>query len=172
MIRSSGRSGSPSQSELDWVRNHRESLGRFIVEKEKETVRGKLEEETDALKQEKAIRESIPELLESLERKEDNWNCVVFGKEFETQETLENHIRNYHNEKVEGVVLDVGEMERSEVERVLQEISKDLYLNDKTKKVPIIDDPTTSKSHYCVVCFTLGEDKQRKSDNYSSSDHQ
>ena len=91
MIRSSGRSGSPSQSELDWVRNHRESLGRFIVEKEKETVRGKLEEETDALKQEKAIRESIPELLESLERKEENWNCVVCGKEFETQETLENH---------------------------------------------------------------------------------
>ena len=115
MIRSSGRNGNPSQSDLDWVRNHRESVGRFIVEKEKETVRGKLEEETEALKQEKAIRESIPELLKSLERKEENWNCEVCGKEFETQETPENHIRNYHNEKVEGVVLDVGKKERNEV---------------------------------------------------------
>lgn len=42
---------------------------------------------------------------------------------------------------------------------MLKEISKDLYLNDKTKIVPIIDDPKTSKSHYCVVCFTLGEDR-------------
>ena len=83
--------------------------------KSKETVRGKLEEETEALKKERAIRESAPQLLESLERKEENWNCEVCGKEFETQETLENHIRNYHNEKVEGVVLDVGTARRSDV---------------------------------------------------------
>lgn len=77
-------------------------------------MRGKLEEETEELQREREIRASIPQLLESLERKEENWNCVVCGKEFETQDTLENHIRNYHNEKVEGVVLDVGEKGRSE----------------------------------------------------------
>ena len=40
---------------------------------------------------------------------------------------------------------------------MLEEISKDMYLNDKTKIVPIVDDPKASKSRYLAVCFTLGK---------------
>ena len=54
-------------------------------------------------------------LIESYEKKEDNWVCALCEKEFQTQETLENHIKNLHNDKVEGVVLDVEDGELYEV---------------------------------------------------------
>ena len=115
MVRSNGKDTNPSQSDLDWVKHHRETTKSFIEVMCKETVTQKLKEETPELKREMEIRKMIPHLIESYEKKEDNWVCALCEKEFQTQETLENHIKNLHNDKVEGVVLDVEDVELYEV---------------------------------------------------------